>query len=258
MPDPMTAFVRMRTPLWGLCLGLVGLCPLLGGCVPIMLPVHEWPGPLVANRFATDVDVEVRLTDGTVRRGTYKPCDGHRYFDPQPVNHQRTVFLERLIVRKDGAVVDDHEGAKVEAMGARGGIAVLDESGLRRLTGFRWCSRVFNTSTTDVRLTAVYRDGRTASLTLRPCEPHRWTGLDPLGGDEAQTEDAIPTRLTVTRDGEVIHDLDERALGKTFKRHLRSRNLMIYAIGESAIVGKNGVTPPRRCLRPNAGPALAL
>ena len=38
---------------------------MLGGYVPIMLPVHEWPGPLVANRFATDVDVEVRLTDGT-------------------------------------------------------------------------------------------------------------------------------------------------------------------------------------------------
>ena len=50
--------VRVRMPLWGLCL-------MLGGYVPIMLPVHEWPGPLVANRFATDVDVEVRLTDGT-------------------------------------------------------------------------------------------------------------------------------------------------------------------------------------------------
>ena len=251
----------MRTPLWGLCLVLVGLCPLVGGCLPFpsLLPIREWPGPLVANRFATDVDVEVRLTDGTVRRGTYKPCDEHRYFDAHPLTYmERTVFVERLTVRKDGAVIGDYQGAKVEALGAFGGVAVLDESGLRRLTGHVRCSRVFNTTTTDVRVAAVYGDGSTASLTLRPCEPHLWTGLDPLRDKELQADDASPTRLTVTRDGEVIHDLDERAIGKTFKRHLRSRNLMIYAIGESAIVGQGGVTPPRRCLRPNAGPAPAL
>ena len=257
MPDdPMKVSTRMRTPFWALCL-LCGLCLPLGGCLPFMLPIHEWPGPLVANRFATDVDVEVRLTDGTVRRGAYKPCNGYRYFDPQPMGYQRTVFLERLIVRRSGTIIGDYEGAKVEALGARGGIAVLDESGLRRLTGRRWCSRVFNTLTTDVRLAAVYADGSTASLTLRPCEPHLWTGLDLVGDRKLQADDAGPTRLTVTRGGDVIHELDERAIRKTFKRHLRLGNLMIYAIGESAIVGKQGITPPRSCLRRDASSAPA-
>ncbi len=257
MPDePMKVSTRMRTPFWALCL-LCGLCLPLGGCLPFMLPVHSWPGPRVVNRFAADVDVEIRLTDGTVRRGSYKPCNAYNFFDPQPLGYERTVFLERLIFRRDDAVIGDYEGAKVEALGARGGRAVLDGSGLRRLTGRTRCSRVFNTLTTDVRLAAVYADGSTASLSLRPCEPYLWTGLDPLRDKELQADDAGPTRLTVTRGGDLIHELDERAIRKTFKRHLRLRIPTIYAIGESAIVGREGVTPPRSCLRRDAGSAPA-
>lgn len=246
----MTVSKRTRAPQWGLC-GLFGvLCLLLGGCIPFLnILADDWPGPKVVNRFATDVEVEIRLTDGTVRHTSYKPCNGYSFFGSQPSGYVRTVFVERLTFRRDGAVIGDYEGAKVEALGARGGVAVLDPSGLWRLTGvIRKCARVVNTLTTDVRVVAVYGDGSSASLTLRPCEPHVWTGLDPLRDRELQADDASPTHLTVSRGGEVIHELDERAIRKTFK-HLRSWNTTTYTIGESAIGGKEGHAPPRGCLR---------
>ena len=230
---------------------LLGLCVLSAGCVPF-LPVHDWPGPLVANEFATDVDWEGKLTDGTVRRGTQPPCGGFRLFDPQPLGHIRTVFVERLTFWKGRALIGAYEGAKVEALGAQGGVAVLDETGLRRVTGGT-CSRVFNMLDRDVRVTAHYADGSTASLTLRPCELHVWTGLDPIRPRRTREHDAVPTRLTITRDGAVIRDLDERAIRKTFKWHLRRAPWpSVYTIGASGISGYK--TPPKQCLQQEAAP----
>lgn len=222
---------------------LLGLYILSAGCR--FLPVHDWPGPLVVNEFATNVEWEGKLTDGTVRRGTQTPCGGFRFFEPQPLGHVRTVFVEHLTFRKNGALIGEYEGAKVEALGARGGVAVLDETGLRRVTGGT-CSRVFNILDRDVSVHARYADGSTASLTLRPCQLHVWTGLDPMRAGRTR-DDAIPARLTITRDAEVIQDLDELAIRKTFKWHLqRAPWPSVYTIGASGIAGWK--TPPKQCL----------
>ena len=228
---------------------LLAVCVVLASCVPI-LPPFKRPGPLVANQFATGVDWEVRLTDGTVRRGSHAPCRGYKLLEAQRADRHRTVFVKRLTFWRDGAAIGEYEGAKVEALGAPGGTAVLDESGLRRQRNGQMCSRVFNALDQNLRVRARYPDGSTASVTLRPCAPLLWTGADPIRGKEGQ-EDTIPTRLTITHDGAVIHDLDEHAFRKTFKQHL-ARRAMVYAVGASAIAGKLGVDPPRQCLRRDA------
>lgn len=230
---------------------LSGLC-VLPGCV-LIFPGDHWPGPHVSHEFATDVEAEVRLTDGTTHRETYGPCINHSFYDILPFGRVRTVFVERLTFWKDGERIGEYEGATVEALGAIGGRALLDESGLRRDTGNRQCSRVFNTLDRDIRVSTRYADGSTASLTLRPCKPHLWLGNDPLRDERARREEIAPTRLTVAHDGRVIHDLDERAIRKTFKRHLRSGWAMIYAISNSDIAGVEGSTPPKVCLQHDVG-----
>ena len=209
---------------------LLLLCPLLVGMSP--MPV----GPALVNGFATDVDVTVKLTDGTVRRRSYGPCERHWVFGPWSFD-QRTVFVERLTIERDGAVVGDYEGAKVEARGALGGAALFDESGLRRWTGWG-CARVFNTTGESLRVTGHYRDGGTASVTLRPCEPLLWTSGDltrPKAAGKCRTrwsKHCRPAKRTVIKRGDrVIHNLSARAFRKTFKRGSGS----IIAIGESAI-----------------------
>lgn len=211
---------------------LLLLCPLLAGMQPFP------PGPTVVNGFATDVDVAIKLTDGTVRRRSFSPCERHRVFGTTFALDRRTVFVERLTVAQDGAVVGDYEGAKVEARGALGGAALFDESGLRRWTGGS-CSRVFNTTGEVMRVTGHYQDGGTASVTLRPREPLLWISGDlarPKAIGKCRTRwsrgPCQPARRTViTLGGTVIHDLDARAMRKAFKR----RDRTTFAIGESAI-----------------------
>ena len=210
---------------------LLALCVLSAGCVPLFLPFDDWPGPRVANQFATSVEWEAKLTDGTVRRGTHRPCSAFGFFDPQPPCRIRTVFVERFTVWKDGALIGEYEGAKVEALGARGGTAVLDEKGLRRLTRSE-CWRLFNTLDRDVHLSARYADGSTVTMTLRHCERHVWT----------RDDGAVPTRMTITRDGAVLQNLDERAVRKTFKWH------GAYTIGESGIAGAEWNYTAERCV----------
>ena len=225
---------------------LLGACVLLNGCS--LLPFHDWPGPTVANQLVTDVDWEAKLTDGTVRRGTHRPCAVFGFFDPQPVGHSRRVFVERLTFWKDGAIIGEYEGAEVEALGADGGTAALDEIGLRRITEGS-CFRVFNTLDRDVYLNARYADGSTASLTLRPCQTHLWTGLDPIRNRRTEEDDTVPTRLTISDAGGVIQDFDESAIRKTVKRRLAP----VYAIRGSGFVGANA--PPKQCLQPQSGAA---
>ena len=228
----------------------MALCPLLAGC-----PLHpifskpERQGPAVANHYAEDVESEVRLTDGTVRRRPLVPCREYHFFEPQLYDPWRQVFVERLIFRHGGAVIGEYEGARVEALGAFGGVAVLDESGLRRVVARR-CSRVFNTLPRDVRVDTRYADGSTASLTLRPCQPHLWTGIDPLRGERTPEGNNVPTRLTISLDGKAIHDLDEPAFRSKFSPHLQAIRTMTYAMGGSEIVGVPGVAPPKPCSKP--------
>ncbi len=87
----------------------------------------------MANHFPEVVESEVRLTDGTVRRQTFVPCREYHFFPPQRYDPWRKVFVERLTFRREGAVIGVYEGARVEALGAYGGVAVLDQSGLRRV-----------------------------------------------------------------------------------------------------------------------------
>lgn len=226
------------------------LCLLLAGCP--LLPLHQGPepqGPAVANHFPEVVESEVRLTDGTVRRQILVPCREYHFFPPQRYDPWRKVFVERLTFRREGAVIGVYEGARVEALGAYGGVAVLDQSGLRRVS-VRRCSCVFNTLRRDVQVHAHYADGSTASLTLRPCQPHLWTGIDPLRDERTPEDAAVPTRFTISRAGKVIHDLDERAFRGKFRLHLQAVWAMTYAIGESEIVGAQGVAPPKRCAQP--------
>ena len=213
-----------RTPL-------LALCVLSAGCVPLFLPFDDWPGPVVANQFATNVEWEAKLTDGTVRRGTHRPCSAFGFFGRQRPCHIRTVFVERFTVWKDGALIGEYEGAKVEALGARGGTAVLDEKGLRRLTGSE-CWRLFNTLDRDVRVSARYADGSTATMTLRPCQLHVLT----------RDDGAIPMRLTIATNGAVIQDLDERAARKTLNWH------SAYTIGMSGMVRAERDYTAERCM----------
>ena len=211
---------------------LLLLCPLLAGLQ------FAPPGPTVANGFATDVEVAVTLTDGTVRRSTYVPCESHRIFESMELFPRRTVFVERLTVVKDDAVVGDYEGAKVEALGALGGFALFDESGLRRWAGNWFCARVINATGDVVRVTGYYRKGGSASVTLRPCEPLLWTSGD-LARPKAVakcrsrwSKHCRPAKRTViTRGDTVIHDLQAYAFRMAFRR----RHGTTFAIGESAI-----------------------
>ena len=235
---------RVRVPT------TLALCLLLAGCPFFTFrsgPV-ERQGPAVANHFPEDVESEVRLTDGTVRRQTFVPCREYHFFEPQWYDPWRQIFVERLTFRQGGAVIGEYEGARVEALGAFGGVAVLDESGLRRVSTRR-CSRVFNTAYRDVHMQARYADGSTASLILRHCQPHLWTGIDLLRDESTPAEDAVPTRLTISHDGKVIHDLDEPTFRSKFRLHLQATRTMTYAIDRSVIIGVPGVAPPKRCSR---------
>ena len=217
------------------------LCLLLAGCPWGNRSVY--PGPTVINATATDVGFEVRLTDGTVRSGTYKPCYGYRFFRTQPPGYRRTVFVERLTFRKDGAVLGVYEGANVEALGATA--AMFDETGLRQWN-LRHCSRVFNTSGQVLRVIGHYEDGDTASVTLRPCEPLLWTSDDLARPRQTDDTKPGPVSLVVTRGDAVIHQLNAREIRKTFKLHLR-RSRVVYAIGTSAIKCTQGFAPPAPC-----------
>ena len=201
--------------------------------MPLFLPLDDWPGPTVSNRLATNVEWEAKLTDGTVRRGTHRPCSAFMFFDRRSLGHIRTVFVERLTFWKHGVRIGEYEGAKVEALGAKGGTAVLDETGLRRLSGST-CRRVFNTREQDVRLSARYADGSTETMTLRPCQLHVWT----------RDDGAEPVRLTITSNGAVIQDVEERAARKALSWHLSA-----YTIGESGIAGAEWDYTAERCTK---------
>ena len=204
-------------------------------------------GPAVVNHFLTDVEAEIRLTDGTVRRQTFRPCREYHFFKPQRGPDYREVLVERLTFRKDGAIIGQYEGARVEALGAFGGVAALDDSGLRRLAGEQRCSRLFNATGEELILAARQQgDGRT-STSLRPCEPMLWTSDNPAHPTKTTAGDNRPEQLTIQSRAAVIHDLDDVAFNRTFDAHLRLRKPMTYAITHSEIAGVEDGPAPARC-----------
>ena len=228
---------------------LAGICLLGAGCVFWFDPLERL-GPAVVNHFLTDVEAEVRLTDGTVRRQTFRPCREYHFFKPQRGPDYRGVLVERLTFRRDGALIGQYEGARVEALGAFGGVAALDESGLRRLTGEQRCSRLFNATGEDLILAARLQGDGGTSMTLRPCEPMLWTSENPARPAQTTAGENRPQQLTIQLRGAVIHDLDHIAFNKTFDAHLRLHKPMTYAITQAEIVGIEDGTVPARCAAP--------
>lgn len=218
------------------------------------------PGPALVNAYAPGVDFEVKLTDGTVRTDTFTPCRLYRFVPMWTWGSwRRTVFIERVTFRKDGTVLGVYEGAQVEALGALGGYAVLGESGLRRMERLR-CSLVFNVTDEPLQVVGHYKDGGTASVTISQREPLVWTSVDlasPRDGGcrlRRWSRCKEQTRLVITQGGTVIHDLDARAIRKTFKRHmLYGLSYRTLVIGRSKIESVRGFNPhlPKPCA---AGP----
>lgn len=226
---------------------LAGACVLGAGCVFWFDPLKRL-GPAVVNHFLTDVEAEVRLTDGTMRRQTFRPCREYHFFKPQRGPDYREVLVERLTFRRDGAIIGQYEGARMEALGAFGGVAALDESGLRRLTGEQRCSRLFNATGEELILVVRQQGDRRTSTTLRPCEPMLWTSENPAHPTQTAAGENRPERLTIQSRGAVIHDLDQVAFNNTFDAHLRLRKPMTYAITQAAIVGAEYGAAPARCV----------
>ena len=216
------------------------------GCVFWFDPLKRL-GPAVVNHFLTDVEAEVRLTDGTVRPQTFRPCREYHFFKPQRGPDYREVLVERLTFHREGVLIGQYEGARVEALGAFGGVAAVDESGLRRLTGEQRCSRLFNATGEEVILAVTQQGVGRTSTTLRPCEPMLWTSENPARPTQTATSENRPEQLTIQLRGAVIHDLDHIAFNKTFDAHLRLRKPMTYAITQAAIVGVEDGGMPARC-----------
>ena len=230
---------------------------LLALCLLLSAFSLRTPGPVLVNGYAPGVDLEVKLTDGTVRTDTLTPCSPY-WAVPRGVSQmRRTVFVERVTFHKDGALLGVHEGAKVEALGALGGYAVLGESGLRRVARLR-CSLVFNKTGEPLQVVGHYKDGGTASVTMTHHEPLVWTSVDLAsphdGGCRLRRwwRCKNQTRLAIAQGGTVIHDLDARAIRKTFKRHMRY-GFSQLAIGRTKIESVRACNPiaPKPCV---AGP----
>ena len=241
----MRLFVSMKVAT------ILALCPLLSGFSLVT------PGPTLVNAYAPGVEFEVKLTDGTVRSDTFTPCRLYRVVPRGVSQMRRTVFVERVTFRKDGAVIGVYEGAKVEALGALGGYAVLGESGLRRMPRLR-CSLVFNETGKPLQVVGHYKDGGTASVTISPHEPLVWTSVDLAsprdGGCRLRRwwRCKEQTRLVITEGGTVIHDLDARAIRKKLKPH------MFYGVsGRTLAIGRSKIEsvrdfnprPPKPCAR---------
>ena len=135
----------------------------------------------------------------------------------------------------------------MEALGAFGGVAALDESGLRRLTGEQRCSRLFNATGEELILAVRQQGAGRTSATLRPCEPMLWTSENPARPTQTAAGEIRPEQLTIQLRGAVIHDLDHIAFNKTFDAHLRLRKPMTYAITQSEIAGVEDGAVPARC-----------
>ncbi len=193
---------------------------LLYGC-PLSIMGHGFPGPQLQSLYAHDVQIEAKLTDGSSENRTLEPCGtafffGYRAMGP---GWKRTVFVDKLTVRRDGVLLARFDGEDVEAATPddedANRFAVIDETGLRLETGRRQRDRILNTLAEDVQLRVVHTDGTDQVRTWRACEARVWFGGDIGPGDRRRVDVA---RLLVTRDGEVLQDLDRQALTDAFRR----------------------------------------
>ena len=194
----------------------------LGGCFFLHMIANITPGPRLQNQYGHDVEYEIERTDGSSKAGVLPPCVLMSFFPSHgslPPNWQRSVFVNRLTIRKDGLEIarfdrDDIEGAS-QGMRFSDRYLALDENGLRSL-GFLddvkdpalRCSLILNTLAEDLQVRVVYRDGSDARRTWRACEPFVWSGRDIGRRDRARRGGLV--RLIVARDSEVLHDFDRR------------------------------------------------
>ncbi len=171
------------------------------------------------------------------------------------MRHKRTVFVEKITVSQDGTVVHELDGHEVEAIGARGGAVVIDASGIRwsGLGGKTLnCARIYSAFATDVEVRTVYDDGETAAAIWQPCTPHLWLGSY-IGGRRDGGGEARPwaTRMTVARGGDVVLDLAQPEIKKTFRDYYRGKR-MVYVVDPSGLTPVPGVhIPPVPACQPS-------
>ena len=194
----------------------------LGGCFFLHMIANITPGPHLQNQYGHDVEYEIERTDGSSKTGVLPPCVLMSFFPSHgslSPNWQRSVFVNRLTIRKDGVEIarfgrHDIEGASQGRLRDDRFLA-LDDTGLRSL-GFaddvKWpaldCSLILNTLAEDLQVRVVYRDGSDARRTWRACKPFVWSGRDIGRRDRARRGGLV--RLIVARGGEVLHDFDRR------------------------------------------------
>ena len=229
----------MRRLIRGLCC-CAFMLP-LGGCFLLRMIADVTPGPRLQNQYGHDIEYEIERTDGSTDTGTLPPCVSTPFFQivgTFPRNWQRSVFVNRLTIRKDGVEIarfdrDDVEGA---GRGRRSSdrYLALDDTGLRSLgllEDIKWpvteCSLILNTLAEDLQVRVVYHDGSDAHRTWRACEPFVWSGRDVGRRDRGHR--VRVARFIVARGGEVLHDFD----GDEFLEHVAKQRRGLLLVTES-------------------------
>lgn len=213
---------RMRPNALSGALGGCACAFALSGCFILNMLGNVAPGPRLQNQYAHDIEYEIERTDGSVKAGALPPCGTMDFFPPHgslPRNWTRTVFVKRLTIHKDSVEIarldrDDIEGSS-QGRFSDDRVLALDETGLRSL-GFlddiKWpileCSLILNTFAEDLQVRVVYRDGSEAHRIWGACKPFVWSGMDI--GRRGRARGGGLVRFVVTRDSEVLHDLDRR------------------------------------------------
>ena len=223
-------------------------CPLaLSGCIFNMwAQVPLWPK--VQNQYPHPVQYEVAFTNGSTHVEMVGPCGnrslwakGERFVTTGWAKPNRKVFVKRLTIRKDGAVIAEFDGEEIERPWREEyAFAVIDETGLRAIPSITKCFLVLNTLAEDIQARVEHKDGAESLRAWKACEPAIWADRDlvPLERKGNRVE-----RLVVARAGKALHRM-ERA---EFRELIRGRWAALLAVDESGI---RVVPDPYRYFRP--------
>ena len=189
-------------------------------------------------RFTTNIEAEIVYSDGAVRSRIFRPCDAYMFFPLvsgfRPP--ERTVFVDRILLRRRGTVVHSLDGSDLgehlEEAPPRIRSVFVDEAGYRFApSGTSRCATLLSAFDAPVQVDIVYDDDTEWSTMWQPCTTYLWESA--IGRRGTAHEHGSARSMVISRNGTVVHDLDQRAIRETFRAYLNLKIPFLYVVDES-------------------------
>jgi len=110
----------------------------------ILVGCDSFPGPSIRSEFATNVILNISYTDGKKFSHEWMPCQtmhlGATEAGKWGIKSQENVFIDRITIEKNGAIVHDFDQQKIKEIvegeeAEKSTLLIVDESGVRSSIG---------------------------------------------------------------------------------------------------------------------------